>query len=100
MIIDVPKLFRLWHTDLTNEALAREMGVSRKYLWQVRKRYGLPERKHKRNTNIKDPTQDEIREACARIRERWSNEERERRTCSSAPGWRPPEYSARATFCC
>lgn len=40
------------------------------------------------------PTPDEIRQACADIRRRWSPDVRRKRTVGCAREWSPPRYSS------
>lgn len=96
--IDVPELFALWHSDLKNRELAEKLGVSVSGLWDIRKRYGLPPRKHERKprqSEDDDPTPEEIEERCAAIRQKWSQTEWSLRRVGGAPQqWRPPSYSS------
>lgn len=93
--IDVPKLFQLWNSTLRNDQLAEALGVTRDHLSALRDRYGLPVRQHqcpKGNASHKpDPTEDEIAERAAAIRQNWSPEEEERRRSSSP--YRAPCYA-------
>ena len=91
--IDVPLLFKLWHTELKNDELASRIGVARGHLWYLRQKYGLPGRKKRRTRPPSDdPTPEEIAERCAEVRRGWSAEEEARRLCGKPTRWRPPQY--------
>lgn len=95
--VDTLKLFRLWRSDLANDALADALGVPRGSLWYLRRRFKLPERgKAKRVRCTKEriaPTPDEISERCAEIRSRWTAaEEESRRVGPRSERWVLPSY--------
>lgn len=94
--IDVPLLFSLWNTDIKNRELAARLGIAVSRLWEIRKRYGLPPRKHERKPTLDDdPTPEQIAERCAVIRRRWSKTEEAMRLVGGASTeWRPPSYSS------
>lgn len=93
--LDVPLIFSLWNTDLTNRDLAQRIGVSVSSLWDIRKKYGLPPRKHERKEcPTDDPTPDEIAERCAEVQSRWSLADRKARACKGVvASWSPPAYT-------
>lgn len=93
--MNVPLLFELWFSDIKNAELAKKLGVSRARLWDIRKRYGLPPRRHERGgTWPRDPSPQEIEERAAEVRAGWSDEVRQNRGRGSKPQpWRPPVLS-------
>lgn len=93
--IDVPLLFQLWYTDIENRALAERLGIAASRLWEIRKRYGLPPRRHERKEKFPDdPTPEEIEQRCAAIRRKWTQAEEALRLVGRATAWRPPSYSS------
>lgn len=91
--VDVPLLFRLWHDKtIDNRALAAALEVSVGSLWDIKKRYALPSRKHERKKTLAsdDPTESEILAACEAIQRGWTAEEREQRSVSPTSSWTPP----------
>jgi len=60
--IDMPRLYSMWHSEMTTPDIAMALSVSVSTLYTLRKRHGLP----KRPRQIVDPTPDEI---TARARE-------------------------------
>jgi hypothetical protein len=67
---------RLWKSDMTLAELCEELGFSAGEIADAATYLGLPERAA---PDIYLPSQDEIRAACAKIREAWSPAERELR---------------------
>ena len=86
--IDVPKLFRLWHSPLTNEAICAELGCVSSTLSKLGKVYGLPPRTHIRGqfNHKDDPTIEQIIERAAAIRATWSVEEEKKRRVGEHQG--------------
>lgn len=95
--IDVPRLFELWHTTMSNMDICMEIGVSRSTLDVLRMRYKLPRRarikKEPPEMCENDPTQEEIEFRAAQVRAGWSDEEEQRRIVGRKPRrWSPPRY--------
>jgi hypothetical protein len=67
---------RLWKSDMTLAEICEELGFSSGEVSDAAFYLGLPKRAA---PDIYLPTQDEIREACAKIRSTWSPAERELR---------------------
>lgn len=89
--IDAPLLLSLWgDQSVENRELAQRLGVPLSRLWEVRKKHGLPPRKHERKKPTVDPSPEEIAERCLAIRKRWSMEEESRRLVGRTSGWTPP----------
>jgi hypothetical protein len=86
--IDVPKLFRLWHSNMTNEAICAELGVVASTFSRLGRVYGLKPRTHIRARfhQKDDPTIEEIMERAAAIRESWSPAEERRRRVGESQG--------------
>lgn len=93
--LDVPLLFRLWHSDIPNRELAKRLNVAVSTLWDIRKKHGLPPRKREQNKKPEiDPTPAEIEASCAAIQAGWSARDRKARLCGGGTvSWRPPSYS-------
>jgi hypothetical protein len=91
--INVPLLFSLWNTDIENRALAEKLGIANSRLWEIKKRYGLPSRKRRHQTETDDPTPEEIAERSAQIRAKWTDSEESLRRAGTGESWRPPSYS-------
>lgn len=91
--IDVPLLFSLWgDTSVENKELSERLGIPLSRLWEVRRRYGLPSRKHERKRPTVDPSPEEIRAQCEIIRSKWSRaEESQRLVGRGVVRWSPPE---------
>lgn len=56
--VDVPKLFRLWQTDLTRREIALELGIREGHLNKLADKYGLPcrgQRQHQSGKTKVDP---------------------------------------------
>lgn len=93
-----PELFRLWHSELTNEELCRKLQVARSTLDSLRMRYGLPRRRWERKSPQdyieNNPTPDEIAARAAEIRAGWPEGEEERRMVGDrSMQWRMPSYA-------
>lgn len=96
--INAAELFRLWRTDLTNEELCRQIGVSRSTLDVLRMRYKLPrrklERKNPRDYVENDPSAEEIAVRTAEIRAGWPEGEAERRMVGfRSRTWEMPAFA-------
>lgn len=94
--LDRQKCRDLWTTNLTNEELARELGINQVQLYVAGRKLGLGQRWayiNRKYTPREDPTEDEIKARAAEIRAGWSEEEREARLVGNcAKTWRPPAY--------
>lgn len=96
--VNVPELFRLWSTTISNEELARAIGIARSTLDIIRMRYGLPKRRLERRRPSElaefNPTPEEIAERAAQIRAEWPEGEAERRMSGAMPKrWKLPSYA-------
>lgn len=67
---------RMWNHDLSTEEICDELGFSMQQLFAAAQMLGLPDRVE---PDVYLPTPEEIRLACAKIREGWSQSERESR---------------------
>ena len=74
--VDVPTLFRLWHSDMDTADIAVALGVSLSTLHSLRMRHKLPKRPRASVTVVADPTPDEIAERARECRERHYAERR------------------------
>lgn len=95
--IDVPRLFRLWNSTLSNADLCLALGVSRSRLDTLRMRYKLPRRPRpeKEHTDAaeNDPSAEEIASMAAAIRAGWSDIEEQRRIVGRQQArWAAPRY--------
>lgn len=80
--VNVPLLFRLWFSDMSDDDLCIEMRIVRATMTRLAKRYGLPQRLHAKgdpHRRLDDPTEEEIAERAAIERSRWTPEEEKRR---------------------
>ena len=98
--LDRQKCRELWTTSLTNEELARELGITPVQLYVAGQKLGLGQRWgyiSRKYQPRQDPTEDEIRARAAEIRAGWSEEERERRLVGNCVDrtWRPPAFEFR-----
>lgn len=86
--IDVPKLFRLWHSPMTNEAICAEFGCVSSTLSKLGRVYGLPPRTHIRGQYHQkdDPTPEQIAERAAIERSKWTPEEEKKRRVGEVQG--------------
>lgn len=73
--IDVPALFRMWHSEMATADIAIAVGVSMSTLHTLSKRHKLPKRRVRR-VALKDPTPDEIERRARECRERHYAERR------------------------
>lgn len=67
--VDVPELWRLWHSEITRVELAKRLGVAQSTLCELQSRYGLPKRRRVGSVPINDPTPEEIAERARECRE-------------------------------
>lgn len=74
--IDVPLLYKLWHSEMETPDIALALGVSLSTLHNVRGKYKLPKRPRAAVTLVSDPTPDEIAERARQCRERHYAERR------------------------
>jgi DNA-binding CsgD family transcriptional regulator len=74
--VDLPKLFRLWYSDMDTADIAVTFGVSLSTLHTLRMRHKLPKRPRATVTLVSDPTPDEIAERARQCRERHFAERR------------------------
>lgn len=98
--LDRQKCRDLWTTSLTNEELAKELGINPVQLYVAGRKLGLGQRWeyiNRKYTPREDPSEDEIKARAAEIRAGWSEEEREARLVGSRAGktWRPPAFEFR-----
>ena len=93
--IDVPTLFRLWTSALTQETIAKKLNISRGTLCALAARHKLPK---KENGNLgrareKNPTPEELAAWMEETRNKWSDQEREERFCGpKRQAWNVPGY--------
>lgn len=95
--IDVPRLFALWGTTISNMDLCLAIGVSRTTLDTLRMRYKLPRRPRVKKDSPEvcesDPSPEEIESRAAQVRAGWSEEEEQRRIVGRRTArWAPPRY--------
>lgn len=71
---DIPRLYRLWNTRLSNYEIAIAMGFSVTTLKTIARRHHLPSRRVVERSRSKspDPTPEEIAERAAAVRSLWS----------------------------
>lgn len=91
--VDIEKFVEAYNSQLTNDQIAFQFGITRSRLWELSRRLNLPSRYDmrkavKRCERIVDPTEDEIRERAAAIRATWSAAEEERRAVGRQAGRR------------
>ena len=80
--VNVPLLFSLWHTDMSDDDLCIELRIVRATMSRIARQYGLAARywaKADPHRRPDDPTPEEIEERAAIERSRWTPEEEERR---------------------
>ena len=98
IVVDVQKLFSIWHTAMSNAEICLEIGVSRTTLDSLRHRYKLPRRPRimpkRLDVEENDPSHEEIESRAAEIRAGWSEEEEQRRIVGKKQvRWSTPRYS-------
>lgn len=95
--VDVPTLYRLWYSEMRNDELCQALGVSRGNLWALRLRHKLPPRQKAcrapAGSMVPDPTESEIAERAAAIRQTWTAVEAERRYSGRSKRWQLPVYA-------
>lgn len=100
--INVPELFRLWNSDMTNTELCEHFQITGGSLWSLRKKYGLPQRPRVTHRDTlrrpEDPTPEEIVERAAEMRARRSAEEKKRMEKAGRTRWEMPLYSVGRDF--
>ena len=92
-IVNVPMLFRLWFSEISDDDLCIELRIVRATMARLAKQYALPPRLHSKGDpqrRLDDPTEKEIAERAAVERSRWTPEEEKRR----AVGRRAVEIAA------
>ncbi len=80
--VNVPELFRLWASDMSDDELCISLRIVRATMSKLASRYGLPPRYHAKGDPQRrpdDPTPEEIAERAAIERSRWTPEEEQRR---------------------
>lgn len=98
LTFDVPELFRLWHTEMTNAELCHTLGIARSTLDTLRMRYKLPRRPFERKPP-KDyveyaPSPDEIEARAAEVRAGWPEGEAEKRMVGRrSVRWEMPAFA-------
>jgi len=90
--IDVAEVFRLWASDLKNDEIADQIGITRGQMWSLSRRLKLPQRPdHLRawtensGRQKDDPTPEQIAERAAEIRQGWDAATRENRAVCRTP---------------
>lgn len=87
--VNVPELFRLWNSDMTDDEVCVELRIVRATMTRLAKQYGLKARhwaKGDPNRRPDDPTPEQIAERAAIERSRWSPEEEQRRAVGRGHG--------------
>lgn len=93
-ILDEEKVRELWFSGLSNEDVAKEIGVSVIYLCRVKERFSLPARSEKADRTARpDPTEEEIEERAAEVRSGWSKRQEAERWCGGARRVRVSRYA-------
>lgn len=81
--IDVPKLFRLWHSEMRSDDIAAQLGLTRMQLYRMKVIHKLPDREAQYNAKchqrLDDPTEEEIAKRAAAVRAGWPPGEAEKR---------------------
>jgi hypothetical protein len=88
-IVNVPMLFRLWNSDMTDDELCIELRIVRATMGRLARQYGLKARhwaKADPHRRPDDPTPEEIEERAALERSRWTPEEERRRAVGRCGG--------------
>lgn len=95
--VDVPELFRLWNTSMTNIELCEHFQIAVGSLWSLRRRHGLPQRPRSARTDThrrpSDPTPEQIAERAAWCRARRSSQDNARSEQAGRVGWELPAYA-------
>lgn len=88
------QLEALWYTEMTNDEIARKLGVRAQRIWEYKNRFGLPPRAVCRTKVAVDPDPETIERLCAEIQATWSPAERARRAGAGAgQAWMAPRMS-------
>jgi hypothetical protein len=91
--VDVKLLCQLWKTPLSTADICRRLGVTKYELYALRTRYSLGRRAKKRRDVEYIPTPEDIAIGAAAAREKWSEEEENRRrVCGKRQDYRFPAY--------
>lgn len=80
--VNVPLLFRLWFSQISDDDLCIELRIVRSRLRLLAIQYALPKRTRPQgdpHRRLDDPTEEEIAERAAVERSRWTPEEEKRR---------------------
>lgn len=95
--VDKERLIQLWRTEMSNAAIAAELGITELQLYVAGRHYKLePRYPYVRRVSAKyDPTPETIAERAAEIRAGWSDEEREKRRVGNVvnPKWEMPTFA-------
>lgn len=90
--VDIPLLFRLWTHNVPSSEICERLSISRTKLFTLCDRHALPKRPRiSRGVSSQDPTEDEIAERAAQIRESWTPAEAAKRS-----GLRPAPVEVRS----
>jgi len=95
MIVDRELFAELWYAGASVPEIASRVGCQQPTVYTLRLKLGLPRRPRVPCTS-KDPTPEEIVARSAEVRERWSDEERERRAVGKPEAWGVPLVRLRA----
>lgn len=91
--VDIRLLCELWKTPLSTADICQRLGVTKHELYVLRTRYNLGKRAKKRRDVEYIPTPEDIERGAAAAREKWSEEEENRRrVCGKRQGYRFPAY--------
>ncbi len=74
--VDVPLLFRMWHSEMETPEIASALGITACTLNTLRQKHGLPKRPRVAVMLVADPTPDEIAKRARECRERHYAERR------------------------
>ena len=77
-IVNVPMLFRLWFSEISDDDLCIELRIVRGTMARLAKKYALTPRlfsKGDPQRRLDDPSEEEIAERAAVERSRWTTEE-------------------------
>ena len=95
MTIDRELFAELWYAGASVPEIASRVGCQQPTVYTLRVKLGLP-RRGRVPCAKKDPTPEEIEQRSAEVRERWSDEERERRAVGKPEAWGVPFIRLRA----
>lgn len=95
--VNVPELFRLWNSEMTNTELCEHFQITGGSLWSLRKKYALPQRPKVANRDTQrrpeDPTPEEIAERAAECRAKRTKEEKARMEKLGRTEWDIPAFA-------